>query len=58
MTLLQRSRGRYFREEILHEWFVQAALALGRGLHSSTFRFNVNALCGIGGAFRRCLGGA
>ena len=28
MTLLQRSRGRYFREEILHEWFVQAALAL------------------------------
>ena len=28
MSLLQRSRGRYFREEILHEWFVQAALAL------------------------------
>jgi hypothetical protein len=28
----------------------------GRGLHSSTFRLNVSALCGIGGAFRGCLG--
>ena len=33
MSLLQRSRGRYFREEILREWFVQAALALNH-IHS------------------------
>jgi superfamily II DNA/RNA helicase len=24
-------------------------LSMGRGLHSSTFRLNVSALCGIGG---------
>ena len=36
---------------------VVAALgARGRGLHSSTFRLNVSALCEIGGAFRACLG--
>jgi len=29
----------------------------GRGLHSSTFRLNVSAFCGIGGAFRGCVGG-
>ena len=29
----------------------------GRGLHSSTFRLNVSALCGVGGAIRDCLGG-
>jgi hypothetical protein len=29
----------------------------GRGLHSSTFRLNVSAFCGMGGAFRGCLGG-
>ena len=28
---------------------------LGRGLHSSTFGLNVNALCWIGAAFRGCL---
>jgi len=28
----------------------------GRGLHSSTFRHNVSAFCGIGVAFRGCLG--
>jgi len=28
-----------------------------RGLHSCTFRINVSALCGIGGAFRGCLRG-
>jgi hypothetical protein len=28
----------------------------GRGLHSSTFRLNVSAFCGIGGTFRGCLG--
>jgi len=28
----------------------------GRGLHSSTFRLTVSALCGTGGAFRGCLG--
>jgi hypothetical protein len=29
----------------------------GRGLHSSTFRLNVSALCGIGGALGGCVGG-
>ena len=29
----------------------------GRGLYSSTFRLNLSAFCGIGGAFRGCLGG-
>jgi hypothetical protein len=27
----------------------------GRGLHSSTFLFNLSALCGIGGARRGCV---
>ena len=31
--------------------------ARGRRLHSSTFRLNVSAFDGIGGAFRGCLGG-
>ena len=31
--------------------------APGRGLPSSTFRLNVGAFCGIGGACRGCLGG-
>ena len=30
---------------------------LCRGLHSSAFRLNVSAFCGIGGAFRGCLRG-
>jgi hypothetical protein len=29
----------------------------GRGLHSSTFRLNVSAFCGIGGVSRGCLVG-
>jgi hypothetical protein len=29
----------------------------GRGLHSPTFQLTVGALCGIGDAFRGCLGG-
>jgi hypothetical protein len=29
----------------------------GRGLHSSTFRLNASAFCGIGGASRGYLGG-
>ena len=29
----------------------------GRGLHPSTFRLNVSAFCGIGGAYRGSLGG-
>jgi len=29
---------------------------LGRGLHSSTFRLNVSAFCGIGVAIRGCPG--
>jgi len=44
-------------------WFVAEARGLdvnivdvpvvgGRGSHSSTFRFNVSALCGMGGALR------
>jgi len=31
--------------------------AVGRGLNSSTFRLNVSACCGTGGAFRGCSGG-
>ena len=31
--------------------------AVGRGLHSSTFRLNISALCGIGDSCRGCLGG-
>ena len=34
-----------------------ALLALGRDLHSSAFRLNLSAFCGIGGAFRGCSGG-
>jgi len=29
---------------------------VARGLHSSTFRLNFSAFCGIGGTFRGCLG--
>ena len=29
----------------------------GRGSHSTTFRLTISAFCGIGGAFRGCLGG-
>ncbi len=29
----------------------------GRGLTSSTFRLNVSDFCGLGGAFRGCVGG-
>jgi hypothetical protein len=32
-------------------------LVSGRGLHSSTCRLNVSAVCGIGGTLRGCLGG-
>jgi hypothetical protein len=32
------------------------AVLLGRGLHSSTFRLNISAFCGIGGACRSCVG--
>jgi len=32
-------------------------LPVPRGLHSSTFRLNLSAFCGIGGTFRGCLGG-
>ena len=35
---------------------VRVSLDGGRGIHSSTFRLNVSALSGIGGAFRGCLG--
>ena len=33
-----------------------APRSAGRGLHSSTSRLNLSAFCGIGGAFRGCLG--
>ena len=47
---------------VLHESHHVAALGgvaapLARGLHSFVFQLNVSALCGIGGAFRGCLGG-
>jgi len=35
----------------------EVALVVGRGLHSSTFRLNLSALCGIGSALRGCSGG-
>jgi len=35
---------------------LHAAAVPGRGLHSSTFRLNLSALCGIGGASEGCLG--
>jgi hypothetical protein len=35
----------------------KAAPGTGRGLHSSAFRLNVSAFCGIGGAFRCYVGG-
>jgi len=34
----------------------EAAATAGRGLHSSTFRLNQSAFCGIGGAFRGFVG--
>ena len=34
----------------------EGGLDTGRGLHSSAFRLNVSAFCGIGGALRDCLG--
>jgi len=36
--------------------FAQPGGMPGRGLNSSTFGLNVSASCGIGGAFRGCLG--
>jgi len=42
---------------ILNARFFQRVLcSWTRGLHSSTFELNVSAFCGIGGAFRGCLG--
>jgi len=41
------------------EWFaLSGAVVHGReaGLHSSTFRLNVSAFCGVGVALRGCLG--
>ena len=38
-------------------FFATAILNDGRGLHSSTFQLNLSAFCGIGDAFRDCLGG-
>jgi len=35
---------------------LEKLFAGGRGLHSSTFQLNASAFCGIGAAFRRCLG--
>jgi len=36
----------------------KTGLVVGRGLHSSTFRLDVTALYGIGGAFRVVQGGS
>jgi len=38
------------------EW-VRREMVWGRGLRSFTFRLNLSAFCGIGGALRGCLGG-
>jgi hypothetical protein len=49
------------REELASEWEqggstapMEVILARGRGLHSSTFRLNVSAFCGIGAKFWNC----
>jgi hypothetical protein len=47
-----------FIANIAYNKFYEAKSALGRGLHSFTFRLNVSALCGIGVACRGCLRGA
>ena len=39
-------------------WGQVAEQDMGRGLHSSTFRLDVSAFCGIGGVIRGCVGGA
>ena len=36
--------------------FVLGVKPMFRGLHSSTFRLNLSDFCGIGGAFRGCVG--
>jgi hypothetical protein len=46
-----------YLESIFSGRFKLATDPDGRGLHSSTFRLNLSASCGIGGAFRCCLGG-
>ena len=52
-----------FRAQGLGFRVVRSAVAAARretrgtGLHSSTFRLNVSAFCGIGAAVRGCLGG-
>ena len=43
--------------DVAKDAFGAALMAAGRGLHSSTSQLNVNAVYGIGGAFRGCLGG-
>ena len=42
------------RRDLPTQIIVFSRLLIGRGLHSSTFRLNVSALCGTGGALRGC----
>ena len=50
--IMERIRRALAKLQASHE-----AGARARGLHSFTFKLNVSAFCGIGGAFRGCLGG-
>jgi len=43
-----------FAEQALSVAYPALNQAHGRGLHWFTFRLNVSAFCGIGGAFRGC----
>jgi hypothetical protein len=49
-----RARASYHREAVRCH---PDNLPPGRGLHSSTFRLNVSAFCGLGGACRGCIRG-
>ena len=55
--ILASGSGRWLHEGAVTNFFVVRLQTDGRGLHSSTCQLNVSAFCGIGGAFRGCLGG-
>jgi hypothetical protein len=54
MAAVEKELARYYR---LSQALYDAIVVGGRGLHSSRFRLNASALCGIGGALRGCFRG-